>query len=310
MISVIMITYNRKEFVGNMVEDILGQTYAGFEFVIVNNGSTDGTNELLLRYAEKDCRIRIITLVQPHSIGKARNIGMENAQGEFVAFVDDDDRVYSDFLEFLFCLLEDNHVDIAMCGATEGDGESKVPQCLFDDKMILTGEEALRLLLGRKYIRAGMPTKLYKRGILEKYPFEENYKNEDIHTQYKYLLESKKVAIHGIDKYYFTRHDNNVSGFTSDAGRWDAQTMQDYLIAFHNRTEFIKQHAPDTYELAKYSEWAFMISMLEKIDRFQLTDCITIKERLIGVLREHREQFLRMPEIKNFEKEWIERYVN
>ena len=80
-------------------------------------------------------------------------------------------------LEFLFSLIEENNADIAMCGATEGNGHTKSPQCLFDEKMVLTGEEALRLLLGRKYIRAGMPTKLYKREILERYPFEENCKN-------------------------------------------------------------------------------------------------------------------------------------
>lgn len=308
-ISVIMLTHNRKEMVQHMIEDILNQSYRDFEYIIVDNGSTDETGEVLKKYAELDCRIQVITLGQPQSIGRARNIGMKNAQGEFVAFVDDDDRVKLDFLEFLFSLIKDNCADIAMCGATEGDGETRKPQCLFDEKMILTGEEALRLLLGRKYIRAGMPTKLYKREILEKYPFEENYKNEDIHTQYKYLLAGKKVVIHGLDKYYFTRHGSNISGFTSKAEKWDAQTMQDYLTAFHNRTEFIKQYAPDIYELALYSEWSFMISMVEKINRFHLTDCTELRIELSKVLKECKERFIGMPTIKEFEKEWIEKYI-
>lgn len=309
-ISVIMLTQNRLNMVRHMIDDILNQSFREFEYIIVDNGSTDGTSNLLKKYSEFDHRIKVVTLEQSYSIGRARNIGMNNSKGAFVAFVDDDDRVRYDFLGFLFSLITDNHADIAMCGATEGDGKTKRPQCLFDEKMILTGEGALRLLLGRKYIRAGMPTKLYRRDILEKYPFEEKYKNEDIHTQYKYLLEGKRIAIHGLDKYYFTRHDGNVSGFTSDAGRWDAQTMQDYLMAFHNRTEFVEQYAPNTYELALYSEWSFMLSMIEKIDKFKLTDCVEIGKELIMILRKYKKQFINMPEIKDFEREWIERYID
>ena len=309
-ISVIMLTHNREAFIENMVQDILNQTYSDFEYIIVDNGSSDQSGAIADRYAGKDKRIRVIHLDKPVSIGHGRNIGLSNAIGEYIAFVDDDDRVKNDFLEFLLDLIEDNNADISMCGATEGDGITRNPQCIFDEKMILTGEEALRLLLGRKYIRAGMPTKLYKREILEQYPFEEKYKNEDIHTQYKYLLESKVVAIHGVDKYYFTRHASNVSGFTSNAGMWDAKTMSDYLLAFHNRTEYIKQKAPDSYKYALYSEWSFMISMIEKIERFQIEDCRKIQQSLIEILRANRAEFLNMPETQDFEREWMERYVN
>lgn len=309
MISVIMLTFNREKFVGNMIEDILGQSYADFEYIIINNGSTDGTEERLAGYAKSDSRIKVLKTEGIQSIGRGRNLGLRNAGGKLIAFVDDDDRVAPDFLEFLLALIRENDADISMCGASEGNGETKEPQCIFDEKMILTGNEALRLLLGRKYIRAGMPTKLYRREILEQYPFEEAYKNEDIHTQYKYLIASKTVAIHGVDKYYITRHGGNVSGFTSNAVKWDAQTMRDYLTAFHNRTAFVKEHAPDAYGLALYSEWSFMLSMIEKIDRFQLLDCSVVGREMSAVLKEHRHQFINMPQIKDFEKVWMKKYI-
>lgn len=309
MVSVIMLTFNREEFVGNMIEDILVQNYSDFEFIIINNGSTDGTEERLSRYAESDSRIKVLTPKGPYSIGRGRNIGLRNAKGEYIAFVDDDDRVERDYLEFLVSLMKENGADMSMCGGTEGDGRTKEPQCIFNEKMVLTGEEALRLLLGRKYIRAGMPTKLYRREILERYPFEETYKNEDIHTQYKYLTACKTVAIHGVDKYYITRHGGNVSGFTSDGARWDARTMRDYLTAFRNRTEFVRKHAPDTYEMALYTEWAFMISMVEKIDRFRLSDCEAVGMEITAFLKEHKNQFINMPQIKDYERKWMERYI-
>ncbi len=309
MISVIMLTFNREMYVGNMIVDILGQTYADFEYVIVNNGSTDGTEERLAEYAKSDQRIRVLKAEGAQSIGRGRNLGLQNAKGDLVAFVDDDDRAAPDFLEFLVTLLREHEADISMCGATEGDGETRNPQCVFQEKMVLTGEEALRLLLGRKYIRAGMPTKLYRREILERFPFEEVCKNEDIHTQYRYLTTSKKVVIHGMDKYYITRHDGNVSGFTSNAAKWDARTMRDYLTAFHNRTTFIRMNASDVYELALYSEWSYMLSMVEKIEKYHLEDCLGIGNALKCILKKNREQFLNMPEIKEFEREWMERYI-
>jgi hypothetical protein len=203
-------------------------------------------------------------------------------------------------------LIEKHNADISMCGASEGDGTTRNPQCIFNEKMILTGEEALRLLLGRKYIRAGMPTKLYKREILEKYPFVENYKNEDIHTQYKYLLSGKIIVIYGIDKYYIARHAGNISGFTSNAKDWDAETMNDYLTAFNNRTEFVKQHAPDTYKLAMYSEWSFMISMCIKIENQQIENCGEqyhyMKQQLIDNIGEIKKTEY----LTDVERKWIE----
>ena len=308
-VSVIMLTYNRIQYVRNMIEDMLGQSFSDFEYIIVNNGCTDGTESILNEYASKDCRIKIITLLGSEKIGYARNRGVEASNGEYIVFVDDDDRVKTGFLEFLVNLLEENNADISVCGATEGDGTTRIPQCIFDEKLILSGEEAVDLLIDRKYIRAGIPTKLYKREILEKYPFVENYKNEDIHTQYKYLLSANVVAMQGLDFYYITRHSNNVSGFTSNPGGWNYQTMKDYTEAYHNRTEFIREHAPNIYEHALYSEWSFMISMIDKIESFNIIDCRPLEDDFKKILAENRDKFTNMKYVQKFEIDWMEKYI-
>lgn len=308
-VSVIMLTYNRRNFVSNMIEDILRQSFRDFEYIIINNGSSDDTGEVISKYSLLDDRISIITLKKDESIGYARNRGVQASQGRYIAFVDDDDRVKPGFLEFLVNLIKEQDADISMCGASEGNGEERNPQCLFEEKLILSGEEAVDLLLDRKYIRAGMPTKLYKREILEKYPFVENYKNEDIHSQYKYLLSGNVVAIHGMDYYYITRHAGNVSGFTSNPSGWDAKTISDYLDAYHNRTLYIKDNAPNIYDHALYSEWSFMISMVDKIERFSISDCREIEKRIKYELNTNKDKFIKMSHIRDFEIEWLERYI-
>lgn len=304
-----MLTYNRDSLVRNMIEDVLQQSFEDFEFIIINNGSIDNTKQILDEYNDREDRMKVIHLDEPHTIGFARNLGVNLSTGEYVAFVDDDDRIETDYLDFLYGLMIGAKADISICGCTEGDGISRMPQCIYDEKMVISGVQAVKLLLLREKIRAGMPTKLYKREILEKYPFDENCRNEDIHTQYKYLLEAEKVSMHGVDKYYILRHGSNVSGFTSAAKQWNNVIMSDYLRAYRDRTKYIEEKAPNIASLARYCELSFWISMVDKITLYDLKDCEEIKDMLLVKLRDVQADFLSHPEIKDFEQKWMKEYV-
>ena len=96
MISVIMLTYNRETLVRRAIESILAQTYLNFEYVIVDNGSTDRSGAIADEYATKDARIRVIHR-ERGNIGAGRNTGLDAAKGEYIAFVDDDDWAEPDF---------------------------------------------------------------------------------------------------------------------------------------------------------------------------------------------------------------------
>lgn len=308
MISVIMLTYNREKFVVKMIEDILKQTYVDYEFIVVNNGSTDGTEDILQEYAKKDKRIKIFDKTAG-SVGAGRNFGVCVSKGECITFVDDDDRVQEDFLSFLYLLMDQENADISMCGATEFIRGRVSPQCLFDERVVVSGKEALSYFLRREYIRAGMPTKLFRREVLEKYPFYEAGKHEDIHTIYKYLGTAAKVALWGKDKYRFIRHGENLSFFTSAHAQWTEAGIREYKDAFAKRTEWIIIQYPELAELAKYSELSYIISMVDKIEKYKIEGCKNLEEELIDVMCENKEIFLKMPYIKDFELRWIDEYI-
>ena len=90
MISVIMLTYNREHLVSRAIESILAQTYRDFEFLIVDNGSTDKSGAIADAYAAGDPRTRVIHR-ERGNIGAGRNTGLNAARGEYIAFIDDDD---------------------------------------------------------------------------------------------------------------------------------------------------------------------------------------------------------------------------
>nr|WP_325298490.1 glycosyltransferase family 2 protein [uncultured Oscillibacter sp.] len=115
MISVIMLTYNRERLVSRAIESILNQTYRDFEFLIVDNGSTDKSGKIADTYAKQDARIRVIHR-ERGNIGAGRNTGLDAARGAYITFLDDDDWVEPDFLAFLWKMLEGSGADISICG--------------------------------------------------------------------------------------------------------------------------------------------------------------------------------------------------
>lgn len=99
-ISVIVPVYNVEKELPRCIESLLTQTYSNFELLLINDGSSDGSPEIMERYAEKDPRIR--TLHKKNGgVSSARNRGLEQAKGEYVCFVDADDVVASCYLEWL-----------------------------------------------------------------------------------------------------------------------------------------------------------------------------------------------------------------
>lgn len=94
--SIIIPTYNRADFIGKTIQSVLTQTYLNFELIVVDDGSTDNTEEIVLSI--NDQRIRYFKKENAER-GAARNFGTKKAKGDFITFVDSDDIVYNNYLE-------------------------------------------------------------------------------------------------------------------------------------------------------------------------------------------------------------------
>ena len=299
MITVIMLTCDREAMLSGMIEDILGQTLRDFEFIIVDNGSTDRSGAIAEDYAARDGRVRVIHRKRG-GIGAGRNTGLDAAKGEYIAFVDDDDRAERDYLEFLLGLLEEAGADAAICGT---------PDRVFPEKRLLCAEESVIALSRRKLYNIALPAKLFRRELFlgERFPAERPY--DDIAVTYRLLAAAERVAFHGLPKYRFVRHSNNMSAWTTDYRLLTPGILEEYLRAYRERTAWLSGRFPDSAAAFRYFEWSFQLSMVEKIERFGLTDCAAQLARLKGELRACRHEFLASPELQQFEREWVERYL-
>lgn len=308
MISVIMLTYNRENMVGRAIESILNQTYQNFEFIIVDNGSTDQSGKIADSYAEKDSRIKVIHLPKSN-IGTGRNTGLDMSKGDYVTFIDDDDTAEPDMLEFLHALAVECDADIALCGSYKEVNGEILPNCVFDEKLIMTPEEAVVTLLKRKKYGAGMPTKLFSIKLFDTIRFENNRKYEDIHTTYKYFASAKRVAAHGIPQYRVFRHGGNNSSFTANDLLLTPEQLDEYFEAFRERTVYLSNKLPKIADYAQYSEWSYMISMCNKIEKNHLEQCSKQLEFVKNELLAHYDEFYHSPYIEEFEKEYMKRYI-
>ena len=192
MISVVLPAYNRRNTVRKAVESVLNQTERDIECIVVDDASTDDTAGVLTEIS--DSRLRIIRLTENSGACHARNVGVQAAKGEYIAFQDSDDCFHPDKLERQLAFLQETGADVVFCGMNRICGQQMevfpayVPdkcinridlleanlastQCIFgkaeafrntpfDEDMPRLQDWALMLELAKKYIVRGEATPL------------------------------------------------------------------------------------------------------------------------------------------------------
>jgi len=174
-VSVLMPTYNIAEFLGKAIESILSQSFKDFEFVIVDDGSTDDSNRILAEYAKKDDRIRIIKNEQNKGIVYSLNRGLRECRGEYVARMDADDIALRDRLERQIAVMEADPNTIVLGAALSyidrsGKELGVVRRCSLDKSLIAQNPILHPTVVFRRAI-------LEQHGLsyLEKYRYAEDY---------------------------------------------------------------------------------------------------------------------------------------
>ena len=137
LVSIIMPAYNCECYIKKAIESVYNQTYESWELIVVNDGSSDDTENICKNYASKDLRIKYISQSNSGS-SNARNTGLKQINGNYVAFLDSDDWYDTRFLEMMIDKLQSNESDVVMCDFCI-DGK---PEFSYSDK-VLNGKEIL-----------------------------------------------------------------------------------------------------------------------------------------------------------------------
>lgn len=127
LVSIITPVYNAERYVGLTIESVLSQTYRDWEMIIVNDGSTDGSEEVIRRYASRDSRIKCFSQQNAGSAA-ARNNGIRRAEGRYICLLDADDMWDSDFLEMQLKLMKRKNAQLVYSSFRRVDADGK--ECL------------------------------------------------------------------------------------------------------------------------------------------------------------------------------------
>ena len=116
MISIVIPVYNVEKYLVDCLDSIISQNFSDWEVIMVNDGSTDHSDEIGKEYCEKDDRFKIIYNLQNiKGAGSARNLGLEDVQSDYVGFVDSDDIIHKDMFRVLLENVINNNADISIC---------------------------------------------------------------------------------------------------------------------------------------------------------------------------------------------------
>lgn len=116
LVSIIMPVYNVEKYVEQGLKNLLNQSVKHIEIIIIDDGSTDGTVEILKKYQASDKRLRVFYQKNQYA-GVARNVGLAKARGKYVLFLDGDDFFSTDLIEETYYAAEMNHADVVLFGA-------------------------------------------------------------------------------------------------------------------------------------------------------------------------------------------------
>ncbi|MBQ2661094.1 MAG: glycosyltransferase family 2 protein [Clostridia bacterium] len=211
MISVIVPVYNGEKTIKRTLDSILNQTYRDIEVIVVNDGSKDGTKDVLESMAKKDGRLKIITK-ENGGVSSARNAGLEKATGEFITFLDADDEVESDMYEFLINAAKEYGADIAHCGYRRVENGTDVFVSNSGKVYVQSHDEALSCEIEGRIFTGSLCNKLYKSFLLKEVRFDESIKiNEDVLVNYYAFKNADKSVYIDVPKYVYNMNTQSAT---------------------------------------------------------------------------------------------------
>lgn len=265
--SVIMPIYNAEKFLNESIESVLAQSFQDFELILVNDGSKDNSLYICTKYAKTNKCIKVID-VPNGGVSRARNIGLSMAKGEFICFIDSDDKVYKDWL--LHYASNPQNADLLCCGLLKCYNDNKeIRNFEFDEYFSVD-----RIYDGvNKIITNGALnppwSKCYKAQIIQHYNLrflEGCHLYEDLIFSLQYLQHTNSIQLISYVGYKYCLDNSNLTrkfNVPEDFLSWSKKSVYEALTFVKNNDSNIifKAISASQYQLTSY----FILSFYSKI---------------------------------------------
>ena len=260
LISIIIPVYQAEKYIERSLKSILNQTYKNIEIILVNDGSTDKSVEIIKKYMENDERIKLLNQTN-QGAGAARNNGLDVATGTYIGFVDSDDWIEPDMYEYLYKIIKKENADIAACdfistNRTDSKINNKEPEKLKS----MNQEELMKFFFrvnGEKSFYA-VWNMLYKKSVIEGCRFPEGKITEDLLFNYWAYSNCKKYVLSNQKKYYYFFNPRGVT--RKELGKTDFALLTNWDIIMTD----IKMKNREMLKYAMLNRWRADFTLLSK----------------------------------------------
>ncbi len=240
LITIIINVFNGEKYIKRCLDSVLSQTYSNLEILIVNDGSTDKTLDICKSY--KDSRIRIIS-TKNLGLSLSRNVGIDHAKGEYLYFVDADDFIEKDTIEYLYRLSIQYHSELTTCDflTIYNSNYSFPPK---KEKIrVMDSYDMLKDILLSVGCSVSLWNKLIHKSIFRGIRFEDRIVN-DICVTYKLAIAANCIVSSNQVKYYYFKHHNAITVKNSS----NYNRAVDLYHASLERYQYIKNIYPNIIE--------------------------------------------------------------
>ena len=238
LISVIVPVYDVEKYLPKCLDSLLAQTWRNLEIIVVNDGSPDGSWDIMQDYAARDSRIRL-RRQKNGGLSAARNAGLELARGEWIGFMDSDDYAAPEMYETLYRAATEHDAQMAVCSLAyvTPDGTPLPRTSPITKDEVLTGREALQRLSGpQNWYYVTVMNRLYRRSLFEDIRFPEGRLHEDEFTAHLFYWQCERIAMVKKGMYYYVQRSGSIMHTESVRNRVDGAN------GMMERADFAREH--------------------------------------------------------------------
>lgn len=220
LISIIVPVFNIKDYLLKCVESLVNQTYKNTEIILVDDGSTDGSDILCDSLMNSYSSVKVYHK-KNGGLSDARNYGILKSSGKYITFVDGDDYLHPEACETLFRIATSLNAKLVVGGLMIVDEKGNVRKeaSLCSEVVVCSYEDALKLVLdGKGYSACG---KLYARELFDEISFPVGKVDEDFATMHKLFIESKEIVYSPDYVYYYYKRQGSITKCSFNKSKLD-----------------------------------------------------------------------------------------
>lgn len=209
LISIVIPVYNVEKYLSMCLESVLAQTYKNIEILLVDDGSTDNSGQICDDYKNKDNRI-IVIHKENGGAADTRNVGIKNATGKYITFIDSDDTAELNYIEYLYSLLKKYGTNMSIAAYSIISNEKKINIGQGYQEELFNTQEGLDRLLCEKGFTVSPCAKLYNKNLFDDIGYPKGKLFEDNETTYKLIMKCEEIAYGNLSIYNYYKRDNSM----------------------------------------------------------------------------------------------------